>query len=45
MAPESDGGWPIKLYHIYVDDGSGNWLSKVSLALSPNNLIYQASSL
>lgn len=25
LAPDSDGGWPITSYLIWVDDGSGNW--------------------
>ena len=44
-APDSDGGWPITAYHIYVDDGSGNWFLPVTLALSPKNLVYEAISL
>ena len=23
--PESEGGWPLVSYYIWVDDGAGNW--------------------
>ena len=47
--PETNGGWPILTFEIWVDDGAGAWpVSPISLdatAMDLDNLSYQVTAL
>lgn len=47
--PESEGGWPITTFEIWIDDGSGNWpilpISLDATEMDLDNLSYQMEGL